>query len=67
MRFPWQRRADRERKKREAAEHRLAGVVGQWPEVHAAVAPLRRERNLNGWTDTIVSIFEAPESRKGHK
>lgn len=60
MRFSWQRRADVEKKRRETAERHRDQVLARWPEVHAAVEPLRHERYLNGWTDTIVAIFGNP-------
>jgi hypothetical protein len=60
MRFRWQHRADVEKVRREATEWHRDQVRARWPEVHAAVEPLRRERRLNGWTDTIVSIFGNP-------
>jgi hypothetical protein len=67
MRLPWQRRADEETEHRREVEQHLARIHGQWPRVHAAVAPLRRERILNGWTDHIVNIFASPPSRKDHR
>ena len=45
------------------SEKKLETVQEQWPAVQRAVAPLRRERRLNGWTDTIVGIFESPEQK----
>lgn len=60
MRWPWRRREEAERLHHEAAEEALDRVRRQWPEVHAAGTRLRRERHLNGWTDTIVGIFESP-------
>lgn len=65
MRFPWHGRADDAARQLAEIERQRERVQRQWPAVHAAVRPLRRERQLNGWTDTIVSIFADPP-RKDH-
>ena len=57
MRFPWNRRADRERDAREEAEERLAEVRRDWHRVNQAVAETRREAQLNHFTATITTIF----------
>lgn len=67
MRFPGKRRrADRERDKQHLAKQ-VEQVQAQWPRVRAAVEPLRRERELNGWTDTIANIFANPAPRRDNK
>ena len=58
MRFPWQRRADVAQTEHEHAEGRLERAEADWPQVHAVVERVRRERELNGWTSAIVTIFE---------
>lgn len=68
MRFPWQRRADEEQHHRVVAEQRLSDAQADWPDVRRHAALLRAEKDLNGWTDTIVSIFGAqrgPQHRRG--
>lgn len=65
MRFPWQRRADEQEQHRLSAEKRLAEVRADWPKVQRHVEELRKQRELNGWTDTIIGIFGAPKSREG--
>lgn len=57
MRFPWQRRADEEQQHRIVAEKRRDDANSDWPVVREHAARLRREKDLNGWTDTIVGIF----------
>ena len=58
MKLPWQKRADGERRERVHAENRLRETEQDWTPVHAAVAKVRRERELNGWTAAITTIFE---------
>lgn len=67
MKFPWQRRADHEQQQRLNAEKRSAEVHADWPKVQRHVDELRRQRELNGWTDTIIGIFGAPKSREGRR
>jgi hypothetical protein len=58
MRYPWKRRnRSHARDKRRVAEENLENIRARWPQVRAAVAPLRREREINGWTATIATIF----------
>ena len=57
MKFPWNQRADRAHVDRLAAERRLKKVRGDWPKVHAEVAGIRRQREINGWTATITTLF----------
>jgi hypothetical protein len=57
MKFPWNRRADRAHTDRVAAENRLKKVRGDWPKVHAEVADIRQQREINGWTATITTLF----------
>lgn len=59
MRFPWQRRADEAREHRIDAEQRLTNAVNDWPEVRRHAYALRHQRELNGWTGTIKSIFDS--------
>lgn len=63
MKFPWQRRADEEQRLRIQAEQRLAEVRADWPEVERHAAALRYEKELNGWTDAIVTIFGSPKAK----
>lgn len=57
MRLPWQRRADEERERRLAAEQRLAEARADWVTVNTHLAPLRYQKNLNGWTGVIDALF----------
>lgn len=67
MRFPWQRRADAEHTHRVAAERRLADAQADWPEVHRHADALRKQKELNGWTETIVTLFGAPKPQGGNR
>jgi hypothetical protein len=57
MRFPWKRRADLAHVERVEAEHRLEEVQADWSKVNAEVAVTHRERELNGWTATVMTLF----------
>lgn len=63
MRFPWQRRADAERTHRIHAEKRLDEVRRDWAPVGRQVAAIRKERQRNGWTDALETIFGTPSGR----
>jgi hypothetical protein len=62
--FPWQKRAQKEKKLRENAETDLAHAQAQWPHIYRAIAPLRRERLANGWTELVADIFGDSPPRK---
>lgn len=64
MKFPWQRRADVARAHRVVAEKRLEDVRADWPHVRREASGIRRQRELNGWTETIVAIFGTPQQRR---
>ena len=64
MRFPWQHRADTEERHRLDAERRLDAVRSDWAPVGRQVAAIRRERELNGWTNTIRTIFGSPPEQR---
>lgn len=64
MKFPWRHRADTAQKHRVHAEQRLDRVLADWPRIHEEVAAIRREHELNHWTDTIVSVFGRPAPRE---
>ena len=57
MRFPWQRRADEERRHRVDAERRLAATRADWTKVRDHTAELRRQKDLNGWTTVVTALF----------
>lgn len=57
MRFPWQRRADRLEADTARARKRLYDVKSDWTRVRATVETTRRERELNGWTASVQSLF----------
>jgi hypothetical protein len=63
VRFPWQHRADTEHVHRVAAEQRRDDAQADWPEVRRHADALRKEKELNGWTSTILSIFSSPQER----
>lgn len=65
MMFPWKRRAEEEKVHRQAAERRLNDARADWPQVRVQAAVLRQEHDLNGWTNTIRTIFSSPPP--GHK
>jgi hypothetical protein len=57
MRFPWQRRADEAQADTTQAKDRLRDVRADWTRVRATVETTRRERELNGWTASVQSLF----------
>lgn len=64
MRFPWHRRGDaaeaeleHARAETEQAKKRLRDVEADWQRVRATVETTRRERELNGWTASVQSLF----------
>lgn len=57
MRMPWTRRADEAAKERKAAEQRLEQARKDWSRINREVAVTREEKQLNGWTATVTSIF----------
>jgi hypothetical protein len=57
MKFPWKRRADQALVERRSAEKHLEEVRADWSKVNAEVAVTRRERALNGWTATVMTLF----------
>ena len=61
MRFPWQVRADEERRHRIAAANRLAAVEADWAKVRHHAGVLSHERELNGWTGIAATLFRRPE------
>lgn len=63
MRFPWQDRADEERRLRKVAEARLAKAESNWPVVREHANALREQRELNGWTGVADALFA--NRRKG--
>lgn len=57
MKLPWKRRAEQAHARRLAAEERLHDVQADWPKVDAETAIAHRERDLNGWTATVLTLF----------
>lgn len=61
MRFPWTSSATRREreavKRAEEAKRLLAQVEQQWPKARAVAGETRTHRELNGWTDTVKTIF----------
>lgn len=57
LRFIWQRRADEEQRLRITAEKRLATARSNWPVIQEHANELRRQRELNGWTGIVASLF----------
>lgn len=57
MRFPWQRRADRLAHDTARAKKRLHDVESDWTRVRRTIETTRRERELNGWTRSVQSLF----------
>lgn len=57
MRLPWTRRGDDARDDRVKAELKLQQVRADWPRINQEVAVTRRERELNGWTRTVQTLF----------
>jgi hypothetical protein len=57
MKFPWQRRAERAEADAEKAQERLSDVEADWRRVRDTVDTTREERDLNGWTATVESLF----------
>lgn len=64
MRFPWQKRTDEERRRREVDERRLAAVMSDWPDVIAHAERLQYERELNGWTGIAAALFSGQKGRQ---
>lgn len=57
MKFPWDRRAQQAHTDRINAEERLDQARADWPQVNAEVAVTRHEREMNGWTATVETLF----------
>jgi hypothetical protein len=63
MKFPWDRREQQARQDRMNAEERLDQARADWPQVNAEVAVTRHERELNGWTATVETLFSGHRHR----
>jgi hypothetical protein len=63
MRFPWDRREQQARQERINAEERLDQARADWAQVNAEVAVTRHERELNGWTATVETLFAGHRHR----
>jgi hypothetical protein len=57
MRFPWQKRADEEHKKRLQAEARLKETTNSWGEIHHVRAELHAAHGPDGWTGIAAKLF----------
>lgn len=64
MRFPWQRRADEERRHRVLAEKRRDAAWADWAEVKYAHRELRHQKVMNGWTQITVAIAAGSREKK---
>lgn len=63
MRWPWDRRAEKAQRRRAEAEDQLEKVRAQWNDVRQTVGVTRYHRELNGWTNTVRTIFEGEGRR----
>ena len=63
MKFPWTHRAQQAHDDRINAEQRLQQARADWPQVNSEVAVTRHERELNGWTATVESLFSGRQKR----
>lgn len=57
FKFPWNRRAEAERKKRLKAQERLREIEAEGDRVRDHRAAVRREVVLNDWTGTAKDMF----------
>ena len=62
MKFPWSHRAEKARAEREKTHHKLQRVREDWPKIAAEVAVTRSEREKNGWTATVETLFAGRHS-----
>lgn len=63
MKWPWTRRIEAASKSRKEAEVELERVKDQWPLVLSLVAEAKYQRELNGWSSEIQSIFGGKNGR----
>lgn len=61
MRFPWTKQIDKRAAEAElqadAAAEQLQRVREMWPRTLEAATEAHRQRQLNGWTETVKAIF----------
>lgn len=64
MSWPWRKRAEEQERRAQAAEHRLKSVMDQRATVNRLTEEARRHRELNGFTEMILTVVG--ESRHGN-
>ena len=58
FKFPWTKRADRDREARIEAEEKLTLVESDWEDlVRPVVSKIRQEDSLNNWTENLKRIY----------
>lgn len=67
MRFPWQRRADEAEARARDARDGLDKVKDQWEHVHAVAGETRAQREANGFTNVVTSIFAGRPGEGYHR
>lgn len=58
FKFPWTKRADRDREARIEAEEKLTRVQSDWERlVEPVVNTIKQEDTLNNWTENLRRIY----------
>ena len=64
FKFPWVKRAERERAKRLESDAKLQDVLKDWENIETSVNAVEREVLINNWTLTAKLLFTGGEANK---